>query len=186
AVFLLAYLVVLICSAMYHFRWSLRLKFFYLGNWWRMHQHRKQTDQTKFCFDAFVCYNQSDSHWVRKALVPQLENHACNPKLNLCLYERDWLVGHDIVHCITESIATSRKTLLIVTNAFAQSQWCHLEMTMAQHKVMDSDNDNVILAMMEDIEPINLNPRLALLMKRRTYLEWTEDADGQRLFWVKL
>ncbi|ELT98274.1 hypothetical protein CAPTEDRAFT_76572, partial [Capitella teleta] len=180
-----AYVLVFIFSAVYHFRWPLRLKLFYLGNWWRMRQHNKR-DDTVYGFDVFVCYNQSDSHWVRKALVPQLENHACEPRMKLCLYERDWLVGHDIVHCISESIAQSRKVLLVVTNAFAKSQWCHLEMTMAQHKVIDSDNDNVILAIMEDIEPINLNPRLALLMKRRTYLEWTEDADGQRLFWVKL
>ncbi|ELU07995.1 hypothetical protein CAPTEDRAFT_41530, partial [Capitella teleta] len=64
-----------------------------------------------------------------------------------------------------ESLEQSRKTRLLLTNAFARNQWCQLEMTMAQHRLIEKDNDNLLLAVMEDIEPINLNPRLCLMVK---------------------
>jgi hypothetical protein len=132
-----------------------------------------------------VCYNQADAPWVLKELRSQLEQRK-KPPFRLSLYERDMLGGQDKVNYILDMMAKSRKVLLIVTNAFAANQWCQLELTMAQHKVVDTDSDNVILALMEDILPINLNPRLALLLRRKGRLRWTDHPDGQRLFWKKL
>jgi hypothetical protein len=182
---IITFLVTFVISLVYSFRWSLRLKLFHLGNWWRMKSPQKMESNPDCMYDAFVCYHHRDSRWVRKVLVEELEKRS-NPRLKLCIYERDWLAGRDIVDCIREAIDKSRKVLLVVTNAFALSQWGYLEMTMAYHTIMDTDRDNVIVAVMEDLDPINLNPRLALLMKRRTYLEWTEDADGQELFWERM
>jgi hypothetical protein len=136
-------------------------------------------------FDAFVSYNSEDSTWVMNVLVPELEEHS-DPPFKLCLFERDWMPGQDIFNLIGQSIEESRKTLLIVTNAFTQSEWCQLELTMAQHHLLEKDNENIILAVMEDIHPENITPRLLLEMKRRTYLEWTGEAVGQQLFWQKL
>jgi hypothetical protein len=106
---------------------------------------------------------------VLNVLRPQLEQRT-TPPFRLSLYERDMLGGQDKVNYIMDVMAKSRKVLLVVTNVFAASQWCQLELTMAQHKVIDTDSDNVILALMEDILPINLNPRLALLLS----LWWTD------------
>ena len=80
----------------------------------------------------------------------------------------------------------SRKTLFLLTNAFAKSEWCQLELTLAQHHLIQSDNDNLVLALMEDIDPQHINPRLRLMMKRKIYLQWTDDPVGQELFWEKL
>jgi hypothetical protein len=60
------------------------------------------------------------------------------------------------------------------------------ELTMANHQLIAADNDSVVLAVMEDIEPLNLNPRLRLLLQRRVHLQWTDDVTGQRLFWERL
>ncbi|ELU00039.1 hypothetical protein CAPTEDRAFT_39649, partial [Capitella teleta] len=136
-------------------------------------------------FDLFVSHNSNDTVWVKDVLLPELEVNS-QPAFKVCVYSRNWLVGRNIDECISESLEKSRKTLLLVTNAFAEYEWCQFEMTMAQHKLIANDNDNLLVAVMEDIEPINMTPRLRLLMKRKVFLQWTEDEAGQRLFWERL
>ncbi|ELT94469.1 hypothetical protein CAPTEDRAFT_138446 [Capitella teleta] len=168
---------------MYKLRWYLRLWFFNFSNWLR--NRPPNMIQQDFKFDLFVSHNAQDIGWVKNVLLPELEVKT-KPPFKLCVYSRNWLVGRDIADCITEALALSRKTLLVVTNEFAKSEWCQFELTMAQHRVIETDNDNVVLAVMEDIEPINLNPRLRLMMKRKVYLQWTDDEAGRRLFWERL
>ena len=152
-------------------------------------QSRKQAvmevqNNRVFKFDAFVCYNEHDSQWVLNEILPRLEgpeNH-----LKLCLHKRDWLVGRDIVDNIVESMEDSRKTLLIVSNAFASSQWCHFELTMAQTRLFRDDINSLILVLLEEIDDVNMTPRLRLQMARQTYVEWTDNPVGQQLFWAKL
>jgi len=116
-------------------------------------------------------------------LSPRLETKY---HLRLCIRERDWLVGLDIVDNIVDSIEKSRKTVLIVSNAFAVSHWCHFEMTMAQTKLLEDDRDNLILVLLEEIADCNMTPRLQLQMQKKTYIEWTDNQIGQQLFWAKL
>ena len=80
----------------------------------------------------------------------------------------------------------SRKTLLIVSNAFASSQWCHFELTMAQTRLFRDDTNSLMLVLLEDIDDVNMSPRLRLQMARQTYVEWTENHVGQQFFWAKL
>ena len=84
-------------------------------------------------------------------------------------------MGRDIVDNVVDSIEHSRKTVLIVSNAFAVSQWCHFEMTMAQTKLFEDDRDNLILVLLEEIADCNMNPRLQLQMQKKTYIEWTDN-----------
>ena len=139
---------------------------------------------TIYQYDAFVCYNEHDSKWVLDKLLPCLEGPE--NQLKLCLHKRDWLVGRDIVDNVIESMEESRKTLLIVSNAFASSQWCHFELTMAQTRLFRDDTNSLILVLLEDIDDVNMSPRLRLQMARQTYVEWTDNPVGQQLFWVKL
>lgn len=85
-----------------------------------------------------------------------------------------------------KSIENSRKTVLIVSNAFAVSHWRHFEMTMAQTKFSEDDRDNLILVLLEGIADCNMNPRLQLQMQKKTYIEWTDNQIGQQLFWAQL
>ncbi|ELT90853.1 hypothetical protein CAPTEDRAFT_134075, partial [Capitella teleta] len=164
-------------------RWHLRLYFFYFSAWLRPTPPKRS--HSNFTFDLFVSHNSNDAAWVKNVLLPELEKHS-QPPFKVCVYSRNWLVGRNIDECIVESLEHSRKTLLLLTNAFAESQWCQFEMTMAQHRLIEKDNDNLLLAVMEDIEPVNLNPRLRLMMKRKVYLQWTDDEVGQSLFWQSL
>ena len=140
-------------------------------------------DQRDYAYDAFVIYSQQDSHWVIHELRPRLE---LEDNLRLCIHHRDWLCGRDIVDNIAESIESSRKCLMIVSNAFVTSNWCHLEMTMAQTKQIHEDRKNLIVVLMEELSECNTSSRLRLQMERETYVEWTEDLAGQQLFWARL
>ena len=55
----------------------------------------------------------------------------------LCLINlyRNWLAGRSIYASIVESIQRSRKTVLVLSNHFAKSVWCEIEMSMAQHQL---------------------------------------------------
>ena len=152
-------------------------------------QSRKKADREiennrVFKFDAFVCYNHNDSEWVINEMLPRLEGSENH--LKLCLHKRDWLVGRDIVDNIVESMEDSRKTVMIVSNAFASSQWCHFELTMAQTRLFRDDTNSLMLVLLEDIDDVNMSPRLRLQMARQTYAEWTDNPVGQQLFWAKL
>ena len=144
-----------------------------------------QEEEVQYEYDVFVCYSSNDSDWVKQVLLPELENNS-EPPFRVCEYERNWLAGQNLFQCITESIEKSRKVLFIVTNSFVRSRWCQIELTFAQEHLMDKDNDNTILAIMEEIEPENMAPNLLLEMKRKVYMEWTNDELGQRLFFQKM
>ena len=172
-------------SLLHRFRWRLRVWLFHFHVWLRPIPPRKTICRDNFVFDLFVSHNACDTEWVAKVLIPRLEKDS-HPPFKLCVYSRNWLAGGTIADCIVESVAVSRKTLFLVTNAFARSEWCQYELAMAQHHFIETDKDNLIMAVMEDIKPINMNPRLQLLLKSKVYLRWTDDQIGQDLFWKRL
>ena len=86
-------------------------------------------------YDAFVSYGHHDSAWVRQELLPRLEEG--NPPFRLCLHERDFLVGEMVSDNITFAINTSRRMILLLSNAFLQSHWCHTEFILGYQKVSD-------------------------------------------------
>ena len=84
----------------------------------RSRQYQELVDQREYEYDAFVIYSQADSQWVIHHLRPHLEEPGTGePKLRLCIHQRNWLGGRDITDNIVESIEASRKSLLIVSNA---------------------------------------------------------------------
>ncbi|KAK2163292.1 hypothetical protein LSH36_82g03055 [Paralvinella palmiformis] len=168
-------------TLVYRFRWYIGYLYFVLRA--KRREARERDDTTPYEYDAFVVYNLHDLVWVRDKLLPVLEGEA---HLRLCIHDRDWPCGRDICDNIVQSIAGSRKTLLVVSNSFAVSQWCHLEMALAQHRLLAADRNALVLVLLERLHRRNLTPRLLLQMQQQTYLEWTEDPSRQRLFWKKL
>src|SRR6218665_1492466 len=150
-------------------------------------QQRQETlsaDTQFYQYDAFVSYSKHDAKWVVTELRRHLETEE---GLNLCIHDRDFLVGEDIVSNVISSIEQSRKVLFIVSNAFAASQWCHFELIMVQTRMLENDRDNLVLILLEEIDDENLSPRLKLQMEKQTYLEWTSSSEvGRQLFWDRL
>ncbi|XP_013383996.1 toll-like receptor 13 [Lingula anatina] len=171
----------LVIVVSHRYRWYLRYWCFSLRA--RYKRLEPFEDNGTYVFDAFVSYNCHDRSWVIQRLLPKLEYDA---GFKLCLHDRDFIVGHDIVDNIVDGIDVSRKTILVLSNNFAQSQWCQLEMTMAQHKLFDENKDILVLILLEDIKPENLSNRLTLLLRKQTYIEWPSEEEGQELFWERV
>ncbi|XP_023930402.1 toll-like receptor 13 [Lingula anatina] len=171
----------LVIVVSHRYRWYIRYWCFTLRS--RYKRLEPFEDNGAFVFDAFVSYNCHDRHWVIQRLLPKLEYDA---GFKLCLHDRDFIVGHDIVDNIVDALEVSRKAILVLSNNFAQSQWCQLEMTMAQHKLFDENKDILVLILLEDIKPENLSNRLTLLLRKQTYIEWPREEEGQELFWERV
>ena len=168
-------------AVLYRYRWHIGYVYFLVRA--KRREARESQDDTQYVYDAFVVYNGTDVGWVKDELLPAMEEDA---EFTLCVHDRDWLLGRDIVENIVQSIESSRKTLLVVSNAFAISQWCQLELTLAQHRLLEDDRNALILVILEPLKHENITPRMSLQMKRQTYMTWTEDPVGQALFWKKL
>ena len=84
-------------------------------------------------FDAFLSYCHEDSPWVREELLPRLEDGQ--PRFRLCLHERDFVAGATVADNIIAAINTSRRMILILSNEFLRSHWCHLEFVLGHRKV---------------------------------------------------
>jgi len=140
-------------------------------------------DERPYDYDVFVMFSSEDFEWVSEQLSPQLEREG---NLRLCLHFRDFAFGQEIITNIAESIESSRKCLLIVSNAFSRSNWCQYEMSLAQNGMLRKDRHNLILVLLEEINDIDMNPRLRHEMSRSTYAEWTDHVVGKQLFWERL
>ena len=174
-------LILLAASIVIRFRWH--IYYIYINSRARVRGYKELSDTKIYQYDAFVSYNKDDLDWVIGCLRNVLEHKN---ELKLCLHDRDWLAGVDIVDNIQQSIERSRKVVLIITNAFARSNWCQFELTMAQHRLFSEDRDNLVLVMKEKILDFYMTPRLALQMKTQTYIEWDESEMGQKVFWKRL
>ena len=91
-------LLLLFCVATfiaYVFRYYINLFLFIHFGWRFCYSYTK--DET--LYDTFISYSFKDSGWVIDQLMKPLEN--LNPPYNLCLHERDFLVGVPICDNIT-------------------------------------------------------------------------------------
>ena len=175
-------LLVVFSVISYRYRWYIRYGCFLLKG--RLRQRRNQERLIECTYDAFVSYNHGDQRWVIEHLLPELEYRG---NIRLCLHDRDWLAGPDVADNIMDSIENSHKTILILSNHFVQSQWCQLEMSMAQHKLLTSQKDVLVLVLKDPIDDCYMTSRLRHLMTTQTYLAWDGgDPQKVRRFWKAL
>ncbi|GLG94125.1 Toll-like receptor Tollo, partial [Gryllus bimaculatus] len=127
-------------------------------------------------FDAFVCYSKHDRAWVLGELLPRLEGG--NPRYRLCLHERDFPLGSLIVQNIVECMARSRRTLMVLTPSFVDSQWCQWELEMAMQHLLEGASDFLVLVELERLETRTLPRLLRILLDTRTFLEWPAGDPG--------
>ncbi len=153
---LLLFLVLFTTSLyIFKYRWYFRYWLFLLKA-----RNKKQVPLLagiEYKYDAFISYNSKDRQWVIEKLLPEVEYGG---ELHVCLHDRDWLAGPAIADNIIDSIEESRRTVLVLSNNFARSQWCDFEMTMAQHKLIDANLNILVLILLEDIHPELMSTRL--------------------------
>ena len=147
-----------------------------------------EDDLVDYEYDAFVSYNVNDSEWVFKQLVPNIESNTSDMnRVKLCVYDRDFIAGRPISECILESIKTSRKVILVISNNFIRSPWCRFETDLAHNTLVDQNRDGLIMIKLEEIDTSLVAPQLHFLLKTRIYLQWSINSPKEEeVFWKKL
>ena len=82
------------------------------------------TQKMKHYSDAFISYSSKDSDWVIDQLMNSLEN--LHTPYNLCLHERDFLIGEPICDNIRKAVhvESSKCTICVVSENWLESDWC--------------------------------------------------------------
>nr|KAG5698013.1 hypothetical protein BaRGS_005831 [Batillaria attramentaria] len=170
-----------VMTLLYRYRWHVRLRVYeaFRGS---PHARPKERDPADFQFDLFVSYDSEDSPWVVRHLVPVLEQQL---GLRLCVHQRDFIPGKNIVENIVDSLASSRRVLAIFSPSFAESRWCHFELEMCLSHVIDN-NDVMVIVILQHVPSRDMSGAMLALVKTTTYIEWVEDPDAIASFWRRL
>ena len=181
----LGVIAILVLSAIvgtvaYRRRWE--IKYFILSSTSKRRQYQAISGD-EYMFDAFVAYHHDDVLWVKDKLIPNLEDED---NLRLCVHHRDFQVGVAIEENILQSIQTSRKTIILVSRGFAKSGWCKLELHLARQHWIESGTDRLIIVLLEDVPVRDLPRTMVALFRTHTYLQWSEEAEEQKVFWLQL
>ena len=159
----------------YFFRYYISLFLFIHFGWRFCYSYTK--DET--LYDAFISYSCKDSDWVIDQLVNPLEN--LNPPYNLCLHERDFLVGVPICDNITKAIEGSKCTICVVSRNWLESDWCQYEFRVAHCLAPVEKKTRLLVILKEDIPKDKIKGDLKFYMKTFTYLD-----SAHTLFWSRL
>ena len=171
---LLLFLLVVVFIA-YVFRYYIGLFLFINFGWRFCYSYTK--DET--LYDTFISYSSKDSDWVIEKLMNPLEN--LNPPYNLCLHERDFVVGVPICDNITKSIEGSKCTICVVSKNWLESDWCQFEFRVAHCLATVEKKTRLLVILKEEIPKDKIEGDLKFYMKTFTYLD-----SAHPLFWSRL
>ena len=168
------------------YRWHIRYKLFVMCNWRREYQLIEgDMNNNPERYDAFVSYahdNDDDLDWVLNKLKPNMEDGE--EPIKLCIgHARDFIPGTSLLDAITNAIHESRKTIVVLTLSYLESEWCYFETQQAWLRLLEEGQDVLILVMLEPIPDDKMTLWLRQFLCRKGPLKWPEDKLGQKLFW---
>ncbi len=131
-------------------------------------------------YDAFIAYSREDIDFVRHILLEPLEN--AKPSFAICIRDRDFNSGDWISQNIIRSVQQSRRTIIVLSQSFVNSQWCQFEFAQAHLQLLEDQSFKLLVIALEDPKTLRNVPELIQhYIQTRTYL-WKDD----NLFWEKL
>ncbi|XP_028901196.2 protein toll-like [Zeugodacus cucurbitae] len=141
-------------------------------------EHELDKDKT---FDAFISYAHQDARFVNDILLPGLEQGE--PEFSVCTHERNWLAGAYIPEQIIESVAQSRRTIIVLSQHFIESDWARMEFRTAHQCALNERRSRIIIIKYGELTDLTkLEKELRAYLTMNTYLEWVEHP----WFWNKL
>uniref|UniRef100_A0A8C2HRC9 Toll-like receptor 7 n=1 Tax=Cyprinus carpio TaxID=7962 RepID=A0A8C2HRC9_CYPCA len=139
-------------------------------------------------YDAFVVYDTTDSavhEWVMQELRIHLEDKG-DPRMQLCLEERDWVPGCPLIENLSQSIQLSKRTVFILTGRYIRSGSFRTAFYLAHQRLMDERNDVIVLIFLEKMPCQSKYLKLRKRLYKKSVLEWPRNPQAQRYFWFSL
>ncbi|XP_049306233.1 protein toll-like [Bactrocera dorsalis] len=173
-------IIISLCIIAFFYKYKLELKvWLYNHNILRFWIHECELDRHKR-FDAFISYAHQDADFVNHILLPQLEQ--CEPPFRVCTHERNWLPGAYIPEQIIESVEQSRRTIIVLSQHFIESDWARMEFRIAHQCSLNEGRTRIIIIKYGEISNSELLDReLKAYLDMNTYLNWQDIR-----FWDKL
>ena len=173
-------IVIMSIIVTYKGRWHIRYWIYLIR-----YKHREYTlyEDVDYVYNAFVIYTDEDRNFVHNILLPKLEDKE---EFRLCVHFRDFQPGKIISDNIVECMGNSRMAIVILSRYFCESMWCKFELTIAQDRWLNNESDALLLVMLEEIKSEHMTTELRALIRTTTYVTWTDNDQGQRLFWDKI
>ena len=159
----------------YVFRYYVKLFLFIHFGWRFCYSYTKE----ETLYDAFISYSTKDSDWVINHLVNPLEN--LHPPYNLCLHERDFMIGEPICENIRKAVEGSKCTICVVSKNWLESEWCQFEFRVAHGVAIVEKQIRLLVILKEEIPKNKITGYLKFYMKTFTYLD-----SAHSLFWSRL
>uniref|UniRef100_A0A090X7P0 Putative toll-like receptor 6 n=1 Tax=Ixodes ricinus TaxID=34613 RepID=A0A090X7P0_IXORI len=128
-------------------------------------------------FDIFLSFSSKDSSWAYEHLIPRVEAHG----FTVCTYDRNFKGGFLIQDIIHEAVACSRRTVLLLSENFVQSEWCRWEFRVAHHQALEDNINRLIVIVVDEAASNAVDDELRIYMQATNYLRW-----GETHFWDKL
>ena len=116
-----------------------------------------------FAYDGFICYDNNDSsiaEWVDDVMVPQLEDG--DPCLRICIVGKEAWCGMTRVEQLVLRMNASRKTIVLLTENFAQSSQCRYIVSVLEEWMYANGEDRSVI-----ITFTNRLPTRRLLLRHR-------------------
>ncbi|KAL1434234.1 hypothetical protein MTO96_011874 [Rhipicephalus appendiculatus] len=128
-------------------------------------------------FDVFLSFSSKDREWAYHELLPKIEAHG----FSVCTYDRNFKGGFLIQDIVQEAVSCSRRTLLVLTQHYVESEWCRWEFRVAQHRALQDNINRLIIVAVGEVCPEGIDEELQRYMQETNYLRW-----GEPHFWDKL
>lgn len=135
-----------------------------------------ELDEEKL-FDVFLSFSSKDAGWVHAQLLPGVEALG----FSVCTYERNFKGGFLLQDIIRDAVACSRRTLLLLTQKFVESEWCRFEFRLAYQRALEDHINRLVIVLVDDVAPDAMDEDLRLYVRAANYLRW-----GEPRFWDKL
>ncbi len=127
-------------------------------------------------FDVFISYSNEDASFVEETLVPKLESDPKESNYRCLVHVRDFVVGRPILEQISEAVDASMCTLIVLSEAFVQSDWGRHEFDVAHTR------SRIIVVVKGEMPDKEKMPKGLLdYVSSNTFLSWDDP-----WFWKKL